>query len=156
MSVARISCSCWPGQATSSVDVHVSTANISQCPGRKHHLHNRETPFPVESRSTRPFHFERVTKKRAILTDIHTHATFIFTNCNRYYYFVFVFFFLLQNPHTQLYRTTDTANRPPESGTRPCGVVCIIIFNYLTAIKTIRETRVPLSKIRAISPGAKG
>lgn len=44
VSVARISCSCWPGQATSSVVVHVSTANISQYPGRKHHLHNRETP----------------------------------------------------------------------------------------------------------------
>lgn len=58
VSVARISCSCWPGQATSSVVVHVSTANISQYPGRKHHLHNRETPCRAESRSSRPLHVE--------------------------------------------------------------------------------------------------
>jgi len=64
VSVARISCSCWPGQATSSVVVHVSTANISQYPGRKHHLHNRETPCRAESPSSRSPHIKWHTRTK--------------------------------------------------------------------------------------------
>jgi len=69
VSVARISCSCWPGQATSSVVVvHVSTANISQYPGRKHHLHNRETPCRAESRSPRSLHAVECDARKPLAT----------------------------------------------------------------------------------------